>query len=880
MNKYLIIDGSSILFRAFYAVPSMNTKDGKYTNAVVGFMNILLKAIELIEPTNVAVCFDLKDKTFRSEMYGDYKANRTSAPEELSHQFGYIKEILNSYGINYFELSGYEADDIAGTLSKDGSEKGSQVFLLSGDKDYMQLIDENTVFLYTKTGISDIKRYDMETLKEELNLTPEQIIDLKGLMGDKSDNIPGIPGVGEKTALKLLYEYGSVENLYENTDNLPKNKTNQKIIDNEEIAKLSKSLAKIDRDVPIDLENIDTTISEFDESTLLEVLNKYEMNSIIKRLGLSENIKKESKPSKIIEIIENNDIYEIINILSKESKFSFKILSSDKPYNEIKFEKIAIGIDSKIYINNITEKDLLEFKEIFESEKILKFGSDIKDDIMILMSLGIDIQGCYHDINIAEYLLNPTDTDYSNDKLSVTYNVEFDQNYPDKKLFKKHINDWEEINKISYLKNTINLVDEISQIQLDKLKEEDMLNLYEEIEMPLTKVLADMELTGVYVDSDELSRIGKNLDSELEVLINEIYSHAGEEFNINSPKQLSEILFEKLELPPIKKTKTGYSTNIDVLEKLESKHEIISYIIRYRTISKLKSTYVDGLKEFINKKTGRIHSNFKQNVAATGRLSSTDPNLQNIPVKTDEGRELRKIFKSQSDEYKLVDADYSQIELRLLADISNDENMLNSFIEKIDIHSTTASKVFDVDLDEITSLMRSRAKAVNFGIVYGVSDYGLSQNLNITRKEAKNYIDNYLNEFSGVKKYMEDIVETAKENEFVSTKFGRKRYLPELKSKNNNVRGFGERIALNMPIQGTAADIIKIAMINVYNKLKKNNLKSKLILQIHDELIIEAPNSEVEIIKDILKTEMENAVDLTVPLTVDLEVGESWYDTK
>lgn len=879
MNKYLIIDGSSILFRAYYALPTMQTKNGEHTNALVGFMNILLKAIEEIEPTNIAVCFDLKEKTFRSDLYDQYKANRTAAPEDLSEQFTYIKEILSGFNINYFELGGFEADDLAGTLAQDASQKGFNVYLLSGDKDYLQLIDENTKFLYTKTGMSDIKVYDLETLNEEMGLTPDQIIDLKALMGDKSDNIPGIPGVGEKTALKLLKEFKNVENLYLNKDSLPNNKTNQKIKDNEEIAMLSKSLAKIDRDAPLELNKIDTSVSEYNEELLFNILSRFELNSLIKRFQLTGS--KEFN----IEATEKNIIYNIeLNKLIEKIKgnkdFNFKILSNNKSYNNGKIFKIGIGILDDIYILDVDDNFLIDLKEVFESEEVTKSGYEIKDEIIYLKSLDIDLNNYIQDISISEYLLNPTDSDYTLDKLSLTYNIVLEENFPDKKLLKKPIDTWDEINQNDYLISILWIVEKVKNIQLEKLKSENMLELFESIELPLTKVLADMEYTGVYVDKNALFEIGKDLDSELETLVSEIYRLAGEEFNINSPKQLGEILFTKLDLPPIKKTKTGYSTNIDVLEKLEDKHEIISYIIRYRTISKLKSTYVDGLTEFINPYTGRIHSNFKQNVAATGRLSSIDPNLQNIPVKTEEGRQLRKIFISKDKNHQLVDADYSQIELRLLADISIDENMLNSFKNNVDIHSTTASKVFHVDLDEVTPLMRSRAKAVNFGIVYGVSDYGLSQNLRIPRKEAKEYIDNYLKQFSGVNSYMKNIVESAKEKGYVETKFGRKRYLPELASRNKNVRNFGERIALNMPIQGTAADIIKIAMIRVYNSLKNKKLKSKLILQIHDELIIESPMDELEMVKDILKTEMENSVNLRVPLTVDLETGASWYETK
>ena len=493
----------------------------------------------------------------------------------------------------------------------------------------------------------------------------------------------------------------------------------------------------------------------------------------------------------------------------------------------------------------------------------------------------MELKNYLGDVVIAEYLLNPTDSDYSMDRIAAKYGITLEANFPDKKALKDNSEHWENKVQDDYLLSILELIDEVHNLQLSKLEDYDMLKLYNEIELPLVYVLADMEYTGVQVDKDALIEIGKNLELELEGLVENIYIQAGVEFNINSTKQLAEILFEKLKLPVIKKTKTGYSTDIEVLEKLEDKHEIISYLIRYRTISKLKNTYVNGMMVYINEMTGgRIHSNFNQTVAATGRLSSQDPNLQNIPVRTEEGRQLRKIFTKTNENNKLIDADYSQIELRLLADISEDANMIESFINKEDIHTTTAAKVFDVSMNEVTPLLRSRAKAVNFGIVYGISDYGLSQDLNISRNEAKSYIENYLNRFSGVGKYMDEIVKQAKKDGFVETKFGRKRFLPELSSRNRNIRNFGERIALNMPIQGTAADIIKIAMVNVYFKLKENGYKSKLILQIHDELIVEAFIDEMEEVKKILVEEMENSVKLKVPLTVDIDIGDSWYETK
>ncbi len=876
MKNYLIVDGSSILFRSFYALPPMNTTDGKATNALVGFMNILLKAIEMIEPDNIAVCFDLKGKTFRSDIFSSYKANRSPAPEELSEQFIYIKEILNAFSIKYFELEGYEADDLAGTLSKDAEDKGYKVYLLSGDKDYLQLVDKNTSLLYTKTGISDFDEYTVEKIYEDMKISPSQIIDLKALMGDKSDNIPGVDGVGEKTALKLLYEFDNIENLYANTDKLKKNKTNEKIISSKDIAFLSKELATINTKSPIDLDDSKTAYGNYNKEDLADALNKYQLNALINRLNLSSDSSEEIKEEEI-KAEKNKSLIDIITEIKKDKIFAFKIFASDKAYLGGKVFKIGIKTKNNYYINDINS--LEDFKELFEDESIEKIGYELKEDILHLIHNGIDLKNYTADISLGQYILNPSDNDYSIERLAYLYGVSLSNNMPDKKDLKKSISTWDEDLQDSYLVNILKTIWNVYNLQKEKITEEEMDHLYFDLELPLTKVLADMEYTGVYVDQEELEKIGKDLDSQLEFLIDNIYRLAGEEFNINSPKQLSEILFEKLDLPPVKKTKTGYSTNIEVLEQLEDKHEIISYIIKYRTIAKLKSTYVDGLFPYIVGEEKRIHSSFNQTITATGRISSTEPNLQNIPVRSEEGRELRKIFKAKAG-HKLIDADYSQIELRILADISDDKNMLEAFDNNDDIHTTTAAKVFGVEAKDVTPLLRSRAKAVNFGIVYGISDFGLSRDLKIPRAEAKEYIDNYFARFSGVKNYMDTIVKEAKENKFVTTKLGRRRYLPELESRNFNIRSAGERIALNTPIQGTAADIIKIAMVDVYRELEERKFKTKLILQIHDELILEAPIEEVDEVKEILRSKMEDAVELKTKLLVDLEVGDSWYDTK
>ena len=699
-------------------------------------------------------------------------------------------------------------------------------------------------------------------------------------MGDKSDNIPGVPGVGEKTALKLIHEFGNLETLYENIGSLKPSKVNQNIIDSKDIAFISRDLATIDINVDFDYSIDELKLNDDYGIKLIDVLSEFELNSILKRLNLEANNSPVIEVKKY-EIILNKNAGEIIDIAKKSKKLAFKILSDGKPYNN--FTPVAIGflIEDKNYINILADGNLNSFKSLFEDKNVEKLSYDIKEDILNLMYKSIKLENYTGDIKIAEYILNPIDTNYSISRIALKYDIhvseQFEAMESNKKLVFKELTD----DEISiYLSNVLNTCYLAHQVQLEELEMRNQLSLYNDMELPLATVLADMEHEGVYVDIDALSEIGQTISFELDAIESEIYSIVGETFNLNSPKQLGVILFEKLNLPAIKKTKTGYSTDIEVLERLEDQHEIIKYLIRYRTLSKLMGTYVDGLMRYINPTSGRIHSNFSQTVAATGRLSSIDPNLQNIPVRTEEGRLFRKIFKAKDENHKFIDADYSQIELRLLADISNDKGMIKAFENKEDIHRSTAAKVFDIDIDDVSQLMRSRAKAVNFGIVYGISDFGLSQDLKISRKEAKLYIDNYLEKYAGIAKYMNNIVETAKENGYVETKFNRRRDLPELQSRNNNVRKFGERIALNMPIQGTAADIIKIAMINVYRALSEKGLKSKLILQVHDELIVEAPIDEVEIVKEMLVEKMQEATTLKVPLVVDVNVGDSWYETK
>ena len=828
-KKALIIDGSSLLFRGFYAIRDLTTKDGIHTNGVFGFMNMYYSVMGKINPDLVVVCFDRKEPTFRHEKYSEYKGNRQETPEELIGQFDMLKELLKAMGVSYIDLKGYEADDIAGTLAKQASSKDYDVYLLTGDKDYLQLIDDNTKVVLTKRGITETKIYDVDALKEEYGITPKQMIDLKGLMGDKSDNIPGIDGVGEKTALKYIQKYGSIEGLYEHVDEISGKKTKQKVIDGEDIAYLSRELGTINTDVPEDLMGFgieDCTIKEADNDHLIEVLTKLEFNSFIKKLPNEESNEKFE--------YENLDekVDEIKAYIKENKKFTFALFNDDY-YVDNEPVIFAIYTD-KVYITR--NVDLVEsFKEEFESKDINKLSFDIKPCIYHLMRYGIDISYNYDDVVIIEYLLDPSKTSYSmerSDPKVIGYDFKSLEDITGKGKSKKTIleSDEKEIDNyvVKYMMFTNKLYEKISEIE-----EEDMMHLYRDVEIPLIKVLCDMEFTGVCVKKETLVEMGELFEDEIKSIEDSVEELIGKKININSSKQLAEVLFEDLELPVIKKNKTGPSTDQEVLEALSGRHEIIDYILRYRTITKLKTTYIDGMVDLI-KEDGKM----------------------------------------------LLDADYSQIELRVLADLANDEVMLDAFKHGADIHRKTASEVFKVDFDKVTSLQRSNAKAVNFGIVYGIGDYSLSKDLHISRKEAKEYIENYLDTYKGIKQYMEDIVAIGKEKGYVETIMNRRRYIPELKSKNYNVRSFGERVALNTPIQGSAADIIKVAMVKFYNRLNEEKLKAKLILQVHDELIVDCPKDEREKVLEIMKDVMTHAVDLKVDMKIDVNSADNWYDAK
>lgn len=878
-KKILLIDGNSIINRAFFALPPMDNGDGLHTNAVYGFLTMMFKMIKNIQPTHISVAFDLKAPTFRHKAFADYKAGRKGMPSELAMQLEPLKNILDSMNIDRKELEGYEADDILGTISRIGEENDFSVYVVTGDKDAIQLASDKTLVMITKKGVAEVEEYNTEGVIERYGLTPTQFIDLKGLMGDKSDNIPGIPGIGEKTGIKLLQEFGSVEGVIENVDKL-KGAQKKKVEENTESAIMSKQLATIDRNIPLDSSFEDMEFGSFDVQAVIKEFQKLKFNSLISKL--SELTDCEEKEVEKKEINKLEDIETFIEKINEEGVLSIKTICREGNILDKNIIKTFLSIDGKEYYY-LDGEEIIALKEILESEEIEKIGYELKQDFVALRPYGIYLGNIKFDISIAEYVIES--------KSSSSYDIDSIAN---KYLYKKVMTkdellgkgakslsfeevDCEKLN--DYIIGIFDTVFGVIEAMEKSIIDDGMEMLFYDVEMPLIAVLGDMEYSGIMVDKDVLNE----LDLEIKELISDaekkIFSLAGEEFNINSPKQLGVILFEKLGLPVVKKTKTGYSTNAEVLEKLMDEHEIIKLISDYRTVVKLKSTYIDGLNSVINEKDGRIHSTFNQTIASTGRISSTDPNLQNIPVRTNIGRNIRKVFISENGK-KLVDADYSQVELRVLAHMSGDENMIEAFSSGEDIHRKTASQVFNVSLDDVTPELRSAAKAVNFGIIYGKSDFGLAKDLNISLAKAKDYINSYFGKYDKIKGFMDEIVANAERTGYSTTMFNRRRYIPEIKSNNFIDKNRGKRAAMNAPIQGSAADIIKIAMVNVHNRLFEEGLKSKLILQVHDELIVEAVEDELEIIEALLKEEMENAVYLDVDLDVDLNIGNSWYETK
>ncbi|MDO5037612.1 MAG: DNA polymerase I [Tissierellia bacterium] len=878
-DKFLIIDGSSLFFRAFYALPLLQTKRGIYTNAVYGFLSMFDNALDLVDPDYLLVCFDQKGKNFRHDMYEDYKGTRDKTPSELDQQWPILMEILRLMQVETLDSPRYEADDIAGSLAKKANEAGLRVYLLTGDRDYLQLVNPKTQVLLTKKGITQLEVYDPDRIQEEYGLEPKQLIDLKGLMGDSSDNIPGVPGIGEKTGIKLLKDFHSLEGLYDHLEEVSGKKRKENLTNYKAQAFLSRTLGQIVLDMDID-KDLDAFLRK-DPNTqgLRELYTDYEFFSLLEKLP-GEDLEKEDLDLSYQEA----SAQEIVEGLKGQSPLSLHILSEGKIYDGVLPHYLVIGPVGKTpYILAIKDKeDLLAFKDIFEDPAIEKLGLAIKDIHVLGLGLGLDLKGFVYDGEICEYILDPTKSLYSLEDLVWHYfndRIDSLESIQGKGAKKKSLHDLDKEALYKYLAYFPYYLPRLREVQEAKIEDLEMTYLYQAIEMPLTQVLADMELQGLGLDKEVLIQLDGDISQRLDEIETQVYDLAGEKFNLNSPKQLSDILFDKMGLTPQKKTKTGYSTAVDVLEKIRQESPIIDLILDYRQLAKIHSTYIMGLLGLVNEADGRVHSVFQQTVTATGRLSSTDPNLQNIPIRTETGRLIRKAFKAQEGQV-FIDGDYSQIELRILAHISQDQTMIQAFKEGQDIHRTTASQVFHVDPEEVSPLMRSRAKAVNFGIVYGISDYGLSQDLDISRKEAKTYIDNYLHHFPSVSQFMEDIVKKGKDKGYVETLFHRRRYLPELENKNFAVRNFGERVALNMPIQGTAADIIKLAMVKIYQALKERKLAAKLLLQVHDELIIEAPKEEVEEVRQLMKDIMEGVMDLSIPLDVDIEIGKTWYDTK
>ena len=881
MNKTLvIIDGNSIINRAFYALPEMSNKEGLKTNAIYGFTNMLLKIIDTYNPTHISVAFDRKAPTFRHIEFKEYKAGRKKMPDELREQFEPLKDLLDKFNIHRLEIDGYEADDIIGTVSKIAEDNGFKVYIVTGDKDAIQLASNKTTTLITKKGVGEVEEYDYDSVIEKYEMTPTQFIDLKGLMGDKSDNIPGVPGIGEKTGIKLIKEFSSIEGIFDNIDSI-KGSTKKKLEENKELAIMSKKLATIIRDVPVEFNLEELEYGNYNTKDILDVFKYLGFTSLIPRIGSldeSEDIVNEAN----IEISKLEDIDEFINKVKENNELIIKTVTREGNILDKRIKYIFLSVDGK-KIYYVEENSIHKLEYIFTSNEIKKLGYNLKDDYIALKPYGIKLENIYFDITIAEYLIDSmSSTSYECSAIAMKYltkKVKTKEELLGKGVKAKKYQDLDFEELSSHISQIIYTVKNVMPIMEENLKESNMDGLLYHVEMPLVEVLADMEYEGVKVDKEKLNELGSQFKEIIKKLESEIYEISGEEFNINSPKQLGVILFEKLGLPVIKKTKTGYSTNAEVLDKLKDQSPIIDKIIEYRQIVKLNSTYVEGLLSIINPIDGRIHSSFNQTITTTGRISSTEPNLQNIPVKLEMGRNIRKVFISDKG-CKLVDADYSQVELRVLAHMSQDETMIDAFKHNEDIHTKTASQVFNVSMDEVTSKQRSDAKAVNFGIVYGKSDFGLSEDLNIPVKQAKEYIENYFNKYNKIKEFMDNIIDDASSNGYVTTILNRRRYIPEIKSSNFMLRNAGKRAAMNAPIQGSAADIIKIAMINVYKKLEENNLKSKLILQVHDELIVEAVDSEIDIVKKIVKDEMENAVCLDVNLDVDLNIGDSWYDTK
>ncbi len=892
-EKLMIIDGNSIANRAFYGIRMLTNKEGIPTNAVYGFINILLKNLADITPDYVTVAFDLSAPTFRHKMYDGYKAQRKGMPDELRVQMPIIKEIISAMQIPILELEGYEADDIIGTISSNCEKKGIECCIITGDKDDLQLASRLTKIYLTTTSMGSTKMdiYDDKAVFERYGVTPTEFIDVKALMGDSSDNIPGVKGIGEKTAMSLIQSAKSIEALYADlTGYGVKGATLTKLEAGKEDAVLSKRLAAIDRTVPLAAELDLMRNFTCKGKALYSVLRQYDLKSVIQKLGLSADSEMsdgnacEYKLPEVDFVIIEDEI-ELGTVLAKtvESRLIYKTYLHNGSLQAISFKS-----ENTVYLAMcsllLSESALIQaFSSLFADESTAKITHGAKEDIVLFGNLEYPYNALDFDTEIAAYILEPSLSSYELSELAEAFlsiNLKSREDYLGKGKKAISLLELDDDSLKAFISGEICVLELLKDVLSENLEANEQNELYEKIELPLIAVLADMQINGFAVDKERLDEFNQMLTERIDALTEEIYDDADCTFNINSTKQLGEVLFEKLCLRAVKKTKTGYSTDASVLDKLRGQHPIIEKIIEYRLISKIKSTYGDGLLAVINEKTGRIHSSFNQTVTVTGRISSTEPNMQNIPVRHPLGREIRKMFVAQGEDMYLVDADYSQIELRVLAHIAKDKNMIEAFRQNADIHAKTASEVLHIPIADVTPEQRSAAKAVNFGIVYGIGQFSLAQDLKISVNEAKTYIDGYLSYYSGIAEYMESIKKSAAELGYVTTLFGRRRYIPELKSSNFNLRAFGERVALNTPIQGTAADIIKLAMVRVYNRLKTEKLRARLILQVHDELIIECPACELETVRTLLKQEMENVIDLDAKLLAEEKYGKSWYETK
>lgn len=856
-----LLDGHSLTHRAFYALPLLTNDEGEYTNAVFGFIRMLFSLNDEWNPDRMIITFDKKAPTFRHEEYEDYKGNRKKMPEELVPQIPLLQQTIEKLKIPMLAQEGYEADDLLGTLSKKAEEKGYKVYIVTGDRDALQLVSEDVNVLYTRKGISDLVKFDLDKVMEKYELTPEKLIDRKGLMGDSSDNIPGVPGIGKKTALKLLKEFGSMEEILANIDQVSGKKRKENLHKYADQARMSYKLGKIKRDVPVDIDFDKCRLDLYDDQEAAEQFKKLGFTSLLDRFDFKKELSFDDL--EIVELSESLEEFKEKAVKVGKIGISIKLKEKTKAIDgEIQTILFSIKDENNIYSYQPAHKIDAVVKEIFESEKIEKLIISGKETALALLNHQIELINIKFEPLLAFYLLQPSSSlPELEEVFSQELTISFEQLAEDNK-------------KAVMLSRLFELQDKL----ISKLKKDDLLKLYQEIELPLIKVLARMEFNGVKVDKEWLNLLSERLGKRLDIIVDKAHALAGEKFNLNSPKQLGEILFEKLGLPVIKRTKTGYSTNANVLEKLEGKHEIIPLISEYRELAKLKSTYIDSLPPLINDESGKIHTSFNQMVTATGRLSSTNPNLQNIPIRTEEGREIRKAFIPSSEDMLLLAVDYSQIELRVFAHLSGDEKLKEAFNSGADIHTETAAEVFEVGPDEVSPNLRRHAKVINFGIAYGMSSYGLSQDLDIPVEEAQAYIDKYFERFSGVKEYMDQIIKKVKECGYAETMFGRRRYIPEINSSNYHRRSFAERTAVNTPIQGTAADIMKKSMLDVYDALKETDFDLNILLQVHDELVFEVNKSDLDEAAKLIKEKMENTAELDVPLLVDLQIGENWRD--